>query len=332
MTIKTRNIIRAAFVTAAAASFLSCKTIDMEAMTEIPGPDTDNGTMDYMIEEKLVNKDIEDTVFVVEKVVYRPELPVTEEIARPEQGMDTVKESYEQAVVKPADYKNGAIVYQFNENQVFEIYTEPFQLTDIILESGETVIANPLISEDEQVWELTAGVGRNAATGENIQHLFLKPVISGLDSTFIVITDRRTYHFRIMSFDGVHMAMVRFKYPKTAADGWNITTLNTVVSGEMVRATEPDLLSFDYKVTYNIFKKPDWLPKRIYDDGRQTYITVDESVLHKELPVLFNENDELLNYTVRDNIFIIPRLINRVTLKLNGQKVTIEKKKTSKGE
>ncbi len=317
----------------AALTMTSCRTVDMEAVySEETEEAADYAIMDSLVEEKLRTQDIESTVLVVEKVVYRPELQAPEEIPRPAEGLDTVKESYEQAVVKPADYKNGAIVYQYNENQVFEVYAEPFQLTDIILESGETIIANPLISEDEQVWELTAGVGRNAATGENIQHLFLKPVLAGLDSTFIVITDKRTYHFRIMSFDDVHMAMVKFKYPKTGTDGWNITTLNTLVSGEMVRATEPDLLSFDYKITYNIFKKPDWLPKRIYDDGRQTYITVDESVLHKELPVLFNENDELLNYTVRENIFIIPRLIDKVTLKLNGQKVTIEKKKTKTEE
>ncbi|MBO4704867.1 MAG: TrbG/VirB9 family P-type conjugative transfer protein [Spirochaetaceae bacterium] len=311
-------------------SLFSCRTIDMETVSQVPeAEEIDSGTMDYLVEDKLKVQDVEDTVFVVEKVVYRPELPVVNTEPKTEPGMETVKESYSQAVVQPADYKNGAIVYQYNENQVYEVYTEPYQLTDIILEPGETVIANPLISEDEQVWELTAGVGRDGTTGESIQHLFLKPVLPGLDSTFIVITDRRTYHFRIMSFDDIHMAMVRFKFSKVK-DGWNSTALNTYVSGEFVQATDPNMLSFDYKITYNIFKKPDFLPKRIYDDGKQTYIEVDESVLHKELPVLFNESEELMNYTVKGNLFIVPRLITKATLRLDGKKVTIEKKKTKK--
>ena len=309
---------------------VSCKTIDLEYIdSDVPEAVEDTDSVNYYIEEKLRTQDVEDTVFVVEKVVYRPELPERENpspVTTP--GMDTVKESYGQAVVKPEEYKSGAIMYQFNENQVFEVYTEPYQLTDIVLEPGESVIANPLLSEDEQVWELTAGVSKDGATGESIQHLFLKPVYAGLDSTFIVMTDRRTYHFRIMSFDDIHMAMVRFKFPKVKSDEWNSTSLNTFVSGELVKASDPDMLSFDYKVTYSIFKKPEFLPKRVYDDGKQTYIIVDVVVLHKELPVLFNESEELMNYTVKSNMFIIPRLITKATLRLNGQKVTIEKKKS----
>ena len=318
------------FITAASLLFVSCKTIDLEYLdSDIPEAEQDTDSVNYYIEEKLRTQDVEDTVFVVEKVVYRPELPERENtVPQTAAGMDTVIESYGQAVVKPEEYKSGAIMYQFNENQVFEVYTEPYQLTDIVLEPGESVIANPLISEDEQVWELTAGVSKDGATGESIQHLFLKPVYAGLDSTFIIMTDRRTYHFRIMSFDDVHMAMVRFKFPKVSSDGWNSTSLNTFVSGELVQASDPDMLSFDYKVTYSIFKKPEFLPKRVYDDGKQTYIIVDEIVLHKELPVLFNESEELMNYTVKANMFIVPRLITKATLRLNGQKVTIEKKKT----
>lgn len=331
---KTYKLIRKLMIISLVSFMLfSCRTIDLEKAQEVTTTDPslqqpDTSSFDYMVEEKMKTQDMEDTVFVIEKVVYRPEKPEPDSTPKPEAGVDTVKESYEQALIQPEEYKSGAIIYQYNENQVYEVYTEPYQLTDIVLEPGENVIANPLVSEDEQVWELTAGVGKDAVTGSSIQHLFLKPVYPGLDSTFIVITDRRTYHFRIMSFDDIHMAMVRFKYPNINTDQWSSTALNTYVNGEIVEATNPDLLSFDYKVTYSLFSKPDFLPKRVYDDGKQTYITVDESVLHKELPVLFNEKDELLNYTVKSNIFIIPRLITKVTLNLNGEKVTIEKKKT----
>ena len=41
------------------------------------------------------------------------------------------------------------------------------------------------------------------------------------------------------------------------------------LSKEMV-GVDPRFLSFDYKMTYSIFRKPYWLPVRVYDDGHST--------------------------------------------------------------
>ena len=80
---------------------------------------------------------------------------------------------------------------------------------------------------------------------------------------------------------------------------------------------------------YSMWKKPEFLPKRVYDDGQATYIQVDDIVLQKKLPVLFNEKNEIVNYSVKKNVFVIPRLINKLTLRLGREKVTVEKKKIS---
>jgi type IV secretion system protein VirB9 len=55
---------------------------------------------------------------------------------------------------------------------------------------------------------------------------------------------------------------------------------------------------------------------------------LDEIVLQKKLPVLFNEKNEIINYTVNKNILYVPRLINKMTLRLGKEKVFIEKKKS----
>ena len=80
---------------------------------------------------------------------------------------------------------------------------------------------------------------------------------------------------------------------------------------------------------YSMFKKPEFLPKRVYDDGQSTYIQVDDIVLQKKLPGLFNDKNEIENYSVKKNVFVVPRLVNKITLRLGKQKVVIEKKKTS---
>lgn len=288
---------------------------------------------DYYVNEELKVQDIEDTVVFVDRPVYIPEDKSSPSTQRGTQtGKETVTESLKQATLKPSQYQLGTFYYQYNENLVYEIYAQPYHLTDIILEAGEIIKGNPLFSEDEAVWELAANVSIDSATGQDVQHLFIKPAYSKLDSSLIVITDRRVYHFRIKSFADTHMAMVKFIYPhknnvwaksieQKAKEAASIET-------DFVRISNPELLSFDYKIKYSIFKKPEFLPKRVYDDGQHTYIQIDEIVLQKKLPVLFDEKNEIVNYTVKKNVLVVPKLTNKVTLRLGKEKVTIEKKKT----
>lgn len=326
-------------------SLISCKTVDLEVINELENEEKLNETdinennikneeIDLLIAEEMKIQDVEETIVYVEKPVYVPykENNTDKKVT----GIDAVKKSNTTSIIKPEHYKNGTFFYTFNENLVYEIYCQPYHLTDIILEDGEVVIGNPLLSEDESVWELTANVAKNPVSGANIQHLFIKPAYANLDSSFVVITDRRVYHFRLKSFRDTHMAMVKFKYPQTR-NVWarpsdnNINENGISVEEEYFNVTNPEFLSFDYKIKYN-FKKPEFLPKRVYDDGRKTYIVVDEVVLHKQLPIVFNERNEIVNYSVQKNVFIIPRLINKITLRLGKEKVIIEKKEIKEKE
>ena len=285
----------------------------------------------FLTQQELKVQDVEETVVFVDRPVY---VPNEEENSATDKkmlvGIEAVTDSQKRATQKPEHYKSGTFFYQFNENFVYEVYAQPYHLTDIALESGEVVIGTPLLSEDESVWELTAGVAKNPANGEDIQHLFIKPAYSKQDSSLVIITDRRVYHFRLRSFADTHMAMVRFTYP-LERNVWAKKLegqKGREIVNDFLRVSNPELLSFDYKIKYSRFKKPEFLPTRIYDDGQCTYIQVEDVVLQKELPVLFNEKNEIANYSVHGNIFVIPRLINKATLRLGKQKVIIEKKVT----
>jgi type IV secretion system protein VirB9 len=65
----------------------------------------------------------------------------------------------------------------------------------------------------------------------------------------------------------------------------------------------------------------------VYDDGRKTYIELDEKMLHMESPVIFNRRNERINYRVRKNLVIIDELIEKVTVRRGKEKITITKKK-----
>ncbi len=286
----------------------------------------------YFVKDELKVQDVEDTIVFVDRPVYIPESKSVPELEKGnKKGYDAVKESQKRSVIKPENYKDGTFFYQYNENLVYEIYAQPYHLTDIILERGEIVKGTPFFSEDESVWELTAGVSVDPETGEDVQHFFVKPAYAKLDSSLIIITDKRVYHLRVKSFADIHMAIVKFSYPqrKNVYAQPKVDSSRTV-ENDFLRISNPELLSFDYKIKYSIHRKPEFLPKRVYDDGEQTYIQVNEIVLQKKLPVLFNEKNEIENYSVKKNVFVVPRLVNKLTLRLGKEKVVIEKKKTSK--
>ncbi len=322
--------------------FFSCKTVDLEKMNElepasIPGVETleeesqvnEAEMNEILLQEELKVQDVENTVVYVDRPVYIPADKSVPELEKGnETGLEAVKESQKRAVIKPEQYKYGTFYYHYSEELVYEIYAQPYHLTDICLETGEEIIADPLLSEDESVWELTSFEAVDSKTGGRVIHLTVKPAYSKLDSTLIVSTNRRVYHFRLKSFADTHMARVKFTYPVKNFYKSQLTQESRTVETDFVRVTNPEFLSFDYKIKYSIFRKPEWLPTRVYDDGQSTYIQVNDIVLQKQLPVLFNEKNEIINYTVKKNIFVVPRLIDKLTLRLGKEKVVIEKKKT----
>lgn len=332
-----------AAMTVAGALLASCTTTrDMEMPNDFRAESTGatieeeerlnaEDEANFLIQEELKVQDIAETVVYVDRPVYVPaETAATETDRKRLEGHDAVADSQRRATQKPEHYKSGTFFYQYDENFVYEIYAQPYHLTDIALEPGEVVIGTPLLSEDESVWELTAGVAKNPHTGEDVQHLFVKPTYSKQDSTLVIITDRRVYHFRLRSFADTHMAMVRFTYPleKNVWVRKAEPQRGRETETGFIRVSNPELLSFDYKIKYSRFRKPEFLPTRVYDDGQRTYIQVDEIVLQKKLPVLFNEKNEIANYSVHGNVLVIPRLISKTTLRLGKEKVIIEKKVT----
>lgn len=289
----------------------------------------ENNEDNFLIQEEVKTQDIENTIVFVDRPIYVPEGKTSSTDKKKVTGYDAVTESQKRATQKPEHYKDGTFYYQYNENFVYEVYAQPYHLSDIALQPGEVVIGTPLLSDDESIWELTAGVAKDSDTGLDVQHLFVKPAYSKQETTLIIITDKRVYHFRLKSYSETYMAMVRFTYP-TEKNVWATKSENNgrSIVEDYIRTSDPSLLSFDYTIKYSKSKVPDFLPTRIYDDGQCTYIQVQEIVLQKKLPVLFNEKNEIINYSVHNNVFIIPRLIDKATLRLGNEKVTIEKKVT----
>lgn len=280
---------------------------------------------EYLIEERLKEVDISKTVVYVEKPVYYPVGESAESDRPTAKGTDAARKSTNEAVQTPDKWTHGTMYYDFDTDFTYEIYCQPYRVTDLILEPGEQVIEMPFLSEN-QVWEIGAGVSRS--NGVDTQHFFLKPAYSGLITSFIIITDKRVYHLLLKSYKDCYMTQVRWNYPNTMPFTIKTDAMNEAINGSKTNtlSVDPAFLSFDYKMTYSLFKKPYWLPTRIYDDGKKTYIVMNETVLHMTSPVLFNNRNERINYSVNKNIIVINELVEKLTMRVGRQKVTIKKK------
>lgn len=328
------------FVTLLAFSlmFLGCQTVDFDKQGTDAEPERseykseneeEKATMDeveqYLIQERLKEIDIPKTVVYVEKPVYYPSEKSAESDRPSLKGKDAAKKSTDEALQSPDKWTHGTMYYDFDADFTYEIYCQPYRVTDLMLEPGEQVIEMPFLSE-EKVWEVGAGVSRN--NGVDTQHFFLKPAYSGLITSFIIITDKRVYHMLLKSFKDCYMTQVKWQYPNTMPFTVKTDAMKEQVNklSKETTSVDPAFLSFDYKMSYSVFRKPYWLPTRVYDDGKHTYIAMNETVLHMTSPVLFNNKDERINYSVNKNLIVINELIEKVTMRVGKQKVTIKKK------
>ena len=77
---------------------------------------------------------------------------------------------------------------------------------------------NSLHLGDTARWTVEPAV---TGTGpQAVQHLIIKPMDTGLETSLIVTTDRRTYHLRLRSHRAEFMPRVAFIYPDEAMAKW----------------------------------------------------------------------------------------------------------------
>jgi type IV secretion system protein VirB9 len=251
-----------------------------------------------------------------------PKTPVKTPVKTP---AEKVRDVITQRILKPEDYDHAAVVYDFDSNLVWEVYTQRFRVTDITLKPNEKTIESPFVSDSER---FILGAGIHYDNGQAVQHIYVKPTIAGLEATLIINTNERSYHIILRSYNTIHMPIVYWRYPGRleAQMPHNYVPFNNDVVTPEDYVVDPPELNFNYKITYKSFSKPKWCPLLVYDDARKTYITFPDNINTAELPALFEERDEIVNYRVVRNIMIIDKQVAKLTLKLGKKSVLVERK------
>jgi P-type conjugative transfer protein TrbG len=237
--------------------------------------------------------------------------------------------------MRPVGGPNGVVRFVYGVQQI-NIVCAVLQVCDVELQPGEQV--NNLNMGDPRFTVEPAISGTGA--GE-MQHLIIKPLDVGLDTTLIVTTNRRTYRMKLRSHRTQFMPYVGFTYPEEAAAKWD--AMRTREVREKAEQTIPQTkevlseLSFKYRVDGDAA----WKPVRVYNDGVRTIIQMPAVMSQTEAPTLlvirkegglFTDAEEVqVNYRVHGDRFIVDNVFNKAVLIAGvgrGQdRVTITKEK-----
>jgi len=109
-------------------------------------------------------------------------------------------------------FVNANQVYPFADGAIFQIFTAPERVTDIALQSGETLGA--VASGDTARWVIGDTTSGNGAAKQT--HVLVKPFGPDLQTNLVITTDRRTYHISLVSTRGIAMSAISWSYPADA--------------------------------------------------------------------------------------------------------------------
>ena len=207
----------------------------------------------------------------------------------------------------------------------------PLQVCTVELEPGELVAKNGLQLGDTARWHVTPIVGAEAQT-----HLMVKPLVAGLDTTMVIVTDKRAYHLQMISTEKQFMPTIGWYYPKRQHQAWE--QYQATQEEQQKKTTLPETrqklahLNFDYDIS--TCKKCFWRPIRIYDDDQRVYIQLPKATAKlADLPVLLVESDGvagLVNYRFKNSYYIVDHLFTKAWLmsgsKRHQQQVTITRR------
>lgn len=223
------------------------------------------------------------------------------------------------AGVKPVPGTDGAVRYLFGAQQP-SIICAVLQVTDVELQAGEQV--NSIHLGDSGRWTVEPAITGSGAT--EVQHLVIKPMDVGLETSLIVTTNRRTYHMSLRSHRTQFMPRVAFYYPDEAQARWDAVKTREVKQRQERTLPQTGEYLGDLNFSYDVVGSAPWKPVRVYNNGVKTIIQMPQAMANTEAPALlvvrkdgglFSEAETVMvNYRVQGDRYIVDTVFDKAIL------------------
>jgi len=220
--------------------------------------------------------------------------------------------------IKPVAGAEGSVRFIYGAQQI-NIVCAVLQVCDVELQPGEQV--NNLNAGDPRftIEPAVSGVGAT-----EVQHLILKPLDVGLQTTLAVTTNRRTYHLNLRSHRTEFMPWVSFIYPEEALAKWDVIRSREIKGRQEQTIPQTREYLGDLHFRYDLTGSAPWKPVRVYNDGVKTVIQMPAAMAQTEAPTLlvvrkdgglFSDDETVMvNYRVQDDRYIVDTVFDKAIL------------------
>lgn len=213
----------------------------------------------------------------------------------------------------PSYSDNTANVYNYNKYKQFEINTKVGYVTDVQLRPGEVV--QKIASGNTTQWQVDVDII------DGVQHVYIKPMVSGIRTNMIINTDQRSYRFLVNSTDEMEYVVV-FNFAELDREAQLKAEAEALAAQQARLDNLKRLQNTNFNTNYKVIKtknvKTAYVPKNIFDDGQKTYIEVSDLALRDNLPLVYSYDDwekgklQLVNYRLKNNVIEIDKVVNKM--------------------
>lgn len=255
-------------------------------------------------------------------------------------------------------YKAGLVTFAYGSG-IPTVVCALLELTDLAFEKGESILSVQL--GDSVRWNIESAISGSA--NDSVEHLIVKPLEAGLKTSMLITTDRRTYHIRLKSTEADFMPAVVFSYPNSLKlpskkhygdDSYlqytsnydsnedhndyseTNSSLKNYSSVQNVSYEGNSRQALNVAATYNdstqrrnynysVDGDSKIIPQNVYDDGKRTFIVMNNPINSSYLPVLQEISSEsflffgedktnTINFTYFDNTFVVDGIYSHLRL------------------
>ena len=213
----------------------------------------------------------------------------------------------------PSYSDNTANVYNYNKYKQFEINTKVGYVTDVQLRPGEVV--QKIASGNTTQWQVDVDII------DGVQHVYIKPMVSGIRTNMIINTDQRSYRFLVNSTDEMEYVVV-FNFAELDREAQLKAEAEALAAQQARLDNLKRLQNTHFNTNYKVIKtknvKTVYVSKNIFDDGQKTYIEVSDLALRDNLPLVYSYDDwekgklQLVNYRLKNNVIEIDKVVNKM--------------------
>ncbi|PKP81954.1 MAG: hypothetical protein CVT79_06565 [Alphaproteobacteria bacterium HGW-Alphaproteobacteria-18] len=212
----------------------------------------------------------------------------------------------------PGAFSEATLLYAWEPGAIYELQTSPDFVSTLLLEPGEVLI--DIAAADTARWSVS-----NTLSGDRAL-LIVKPSAPKLKTNIVLVTDRRAYLIEAVSAAGeVYTAQAAWTYPAPPAPP---------PAPEPAPKPEPPprQIHEDYVLKAPRKGPPPWMPEKVWDDGRRTYVQFPEDIVASDMPPLLirtAEGLELVNYRIDGRSYEVDRIFTAAELRLGRKKPVV---------